>query len=447
MPDHSILAYISEQLSQIPHPVKRWVVAFSGGIDSAVLLHAVATINQRLPQPLPVIALHVHHQLSTQADQWQQHCALFAKALGVDFIAQSVTVNSQGKGLEAAARDARYGVFTQYIQTGDVLLLGHHQQDQSETFLLRLLRGAGVRGLQAMPISRVLGAGHLWRPLLGATKTEITSYAQQHQLLWVDDESNAQEDYDRNFLRHRVVPLLRSRWPAADEQLTKTAARMVEAHALLNEMAETDIANLDQQPARWGCSVNFAEMQKLPQARRNNCIRYWCESIACAIPSADILAEMNTQFFSRTALLSSACVSWGGHEMRQFAGRLYILPILADFDAQTLVVEWDAKDTIQLGTAGSLKCVKEGGLSLPLPQKNYSIRWRQGGERCTPSDRQHSQTLKKLLQEYGLETWLRDRVPLIYCGDELVAVGDLWVNKAYQPKITDSVVSVRWLGA
>lgn len=447
MPDHSILAYISEQLSLIPSPVKRWVIAYSGGIDSTVLLHSVIDVNRRLPTPLPITALHIHHQLSPNADYWQQQCATVAQTLGVEFVTQRVAVKLQGSGIEAAARDARYTVFEQYLQTGDVLLFGHHQQDQSETLLLRLFRGAGVRGLQAMPVSRALGDGELWRPLLAATKAEIASYAQHHQLQWIDDESNTDDGYDRNFLRHRILPLLRSRWSALDEQLVKTTARMGEANQLLNEVAEADLALLDSQVARLGFSIDFNAIRLLSAARKNNTLRYWCESVGYPVPTADALFEIDKQLFSRSALLSSACVSWGNHSLRQFAGRLYLLPALPFFAPDGTANIWDVNngaDVIKLGAAGALKLVAENEGGLRLAHKNYHIRWRQGGERCTPTHRQHSQTLKKLLQEYGLETWLRDRVPLLYSGDDLVAVGDLWVNTAYEPSPEEAVMHIRW---
>ncbi|MFT5419582.1 MAG: tRNA(Ile)-lysidine synthase [Candidatus Endobugula sp.] len=446
MSDHSILAHITEKMSPLPKSVKRWVVAYSGGIDSTVLLHALAECNRRSAQPLVVVALHINHQLSVDAADWQQHCEQVATTLGVEFFTKSVAVQLAGKGAEAAAREARYAVFENFLQEDDALLFGHHQQDQAETLLLRLFRGAGVRGLMAMPESRAIGRGNLLRPLLTVTKADIQSYAQQHQLQWVDDESNAQDDYDRNYLRNRIVPLLRTRWPALDAQLLKTSARMQQANTLLNEVAAEDLLALDAQAARVGFSVDFKKLNQLSHVRKMNFLRYWCESVAYPLPDADQLAQIEQQFFSRSALLSSACVSWANRELRQFAGRLYLMPALSKFTAAELIVEWDCLESLPLGDAGLLQLVNtaETNSGLVLKQQAYQIRWRQGGERSTPSQRQHSQTVKKLLQEYGLETWLRDRVPLIYCGDDLVAVGDLWVNKGYETEDTEASVLFRW---
>jgi tRNA(Ile)-lysidine synthase len=444
VPDHSILAHITEKLSQSAKSIKRWVVAYSGGIDSTVLLHAVVALNKQSSQPLPIVALHINHQLSSDADQWHQHCQQSAVGLGVEYVMQSVRIQSSGKGTEAAARDARYTVFNDFLQVGDGLLLGHHLQDQAETLLLRLFRGAGVRGLMAMPASRDIARGVLLRPLLAVAKADIQSYAQEHQLQWVEDESNAEDDYDRNFLRNRIFPSLRSRWSALDMQLFKTTQRMQESSALLTEVAAEDLLALDQQKARTGFSVDFKKLSRLSIARKNNLLRHWCECLAYPVPDADQLAQIEQQFFSRTAVLSSACVSWAEVELRQFAGRLYLLKALPRFDTQQAVVEWDGKTSLSLEEAGNLHVIAEGESGLLLTSQPYQIRWRQGGERCTPIHRQHSQTVKKLLQEFGLETWLRDRVPLIYSGEELVAVGDLWANKGYEADDSDGAVFMHW---
>lgn len=444
MADHSILAHLTEKLSQIPSEVSRWVVAYSGGVDSTVLLHSLVTCNQQAQKPRPIIALHINHQLSPDADQWQQHTQASAAALGVEYYAQSVTVASSGKGLEAAARDLRYDFFESFLQAGDALLLGHHQQDQTETLLLRLFRGAGVRGLTAMPESRPVGSGVLIRPFLSLPKSTILDYAKTHQLSWVEDESNGDDYYARNFLRNRVLPSLRERWSAVDEQLTKTAGRMQEAQTLLDEVAEADMQQADLRAERTGFSVSYIAISQLSPARRNNCLRYWCGQQGFPVPDADQLTEIADQFFGRSSLLSSACVSWATVELRQFSGRLYLLPTLPQFfDAQT-VVEWDGCSSISLGEAGSLNVCAEAERGIKLPLGTYQIRWRQGGERCTPAQRQHSQTVKKLLQEYALETWLRDRVPLIYSGDELVAVGDLWVNKGVDVTDDQPFVGIYW---
>lgn len=476
--DDSILAHISQSLlfhtdngsvncssfssySFEQVHIKRLVIAYSGGVDSTVLLHGLvaAATQDLIPFSLSsLVAIHINHQLSPQADTWQQHCQHVSESLGVAFFSETVTVASVGKGVEAAARDARYAVFERFLQLDDCLLLGHHQGDQAETVLLRLFRGAGVKGLSAMPISRAIGHASLLRPLLTVDQTAIQTYAQQHQLTWVEDDSNQSDHYDRNFLRNKVMPLMTQRWSSVESQLSKTAETMVETNTLLSDIAEDDLQQLDHQQARTGYSVDFSSLNQLSLPRKKNLLRYWCEKLNYDLPDSQQMMQIEQQFFSRSALLSSACVSWGRYELRQFSGRLYLMEALPKF-ISPLAIQWDGASDIDLQGAGVLRVVnkevvfentsektrkKATPKGIHIKAQAYQIRWRQGGERCTPADRQHSQTVKKLLQEYQLETWLRDRVPLIYADDELVAVGDLWVNKGYELKGTDAKVVVQW---
>jgi tRNA(Ile)-lysidine synthase len=459
--DDSILAHISQSLlfhtasDSVPRAsspsglqqVKRLVVAYSGGVDSTVLLHSVVTAAKQglIPFSLSsIVAIHVNHQLSAQANSWQQRGQQLAESLGVEFFSEVVNVELAGKGVEAAARDARYTVFERFLQPDDCLLLGHHQGDQAETVLLRLFRGAGVKGLSAMPVTRTIGCASLLRPLFTVTQAAILQYAQQHQLTWVEDESNQSDQYDRNFLRNNVMPLMAQRWSSVEAQLCKTAETMVEANTLLSGIAEDDLQKLDHQKARTGYSLDFSSLSLLSLSRKKNLLRYWCEKLNYDLPDSQQVMQIEQQFFSRSALLSSACVSWGRYELRQFSGRLYIMETLSRF-VPPRPIAWDGENDIDLQDAGVLRVVHDDEVrGISLSPQVYQIRWRQGGERCTPVDRQHSQTVKKLLQEYQLETWLRDRVPLIYAGDELVAVGDLWVNKGYELKAIDVNTVVQW---
>jgi tRNA(Ile)-lysidine synthase len=475
--DDSILAHISQSLlhhtvsratcSSIESvnlnlpPLTRLVVAYSGGVDSTVLLHAVVAAAKQglIPFSLSsIVAVHVNHQLSDQANSWQQHCQQLAEGLGVTFVSKTVSVESTGKGVEAAARDARYAVFERFLQSDDCLLLGHHQGDQAETVLLRLLRGAGVKGLAAMPVSRAMGNANLLRPLLAVDQAAIQAYAQQYQLAWVEDESNQSDKYDRNLLRNKVMPLIAQRWPAIESKLCKTAETMTETSILLSGIAEDDLHQLNHQKARTGYSVDFALLNQLSLPRKKNLLRHWCEKLHYDLPDSQQMMQIEQQFFSRSALLSSACVSWGRYELRQFSGRLYLMEVLPKF-ISPLEIEWDGASDIDLQGAGVLRVVNKEAVFENAPEKTrekttlkgisikaqpYQIRWRQGGERCTPVKRQHSQTVKKLLQEHQLETWLRDRVPLIYAGNELVAVGDIWVNKGCEVSDVEGSVSVFW---
>lgn len=428
----SLDSFIQQALSQ--QSIKgRWVIAYSGGLDSTVLLHMVTKANQKLATPKTIVALHINHQLSTYANEWESHCQQIAEALAVEWMSERVDVSVSGKGIEAAARGARYQVFENFLEQDDTLLMAHHANDQAETFLLRLMRGAGVLGLSAMRSERVLGVAKLWRPLLDIGREELETYAGDNNLMWVEDDSNSSLDFDRNFLRHEPIPILLSRWPQAVKQLCATSSRLDEVQQLLNDLAAIDFQELDEREERYGHSIAYKKCAALSAERLTNVLRYWCAQQRFAVPSSDQLSAIHSQFFSMNVPLSSAVVAWGDCECRQFNGRFYLMPLLKKFKpSNNIVISIDIGEekNIKLGVAGELNINRASSNNPVFNAKKVSIRWRHGGERCTPIDRAHSQTVKKLLQEYQLETWLRDRVPLIYCDDQLIAVGDLWLCKA-----------------
>jgi tRNA(Ile)-lysidine synthase len=430
--------------------VKRWVVAYSGGLDSSVLLYLTNVVNRQLDKPKNICALHVNHGLSKNAKAWQSHCQQIAESNGLSFFSQSVVIDKKGEGLEAAARDARYGIFEKFIQPDDCLLMAHHSDDQAETFLLRLLRGAGVLGLGAMPKLRSLGKGQLLRPLLNQSRQVLEDYAKENQIKSIDDESNLSLDYDRNYLRHQIIPLLEKRWPSTSKKITSAVEHLQKSQHLLNELAVIDLENTHPKNERYGKSIDWSVLNALSLERRNNLLRYWSEMEGYALPDIQQLEQINQQFFSQNAMLTSALVSWGDCEIRQFNKRLFLLPRLQKFESSKTSLDWNINEEIHLGGIVRLSAQKQSDSHSALIAINklagqtLSVRWRQGGERCKPKGRSASQTIKKLLQEYQLETWLRDRVPLIYCGDELVAVGDLWVCEEFAVEDMEEGLQIYW---
>lgn len=457
--ESSLLAQL--QASSQNHPyLKRWVVAYSGGLDSRVLLHATVSANQQLAQPLNIAALHINHQLSPAADEWLKHCAQTASTLGLEFFAEHVAVDNSGQGIEAAARAARYQVFEGFLSAQDMLLMGHHSDDQAETVLLRLMRGSGVLGLTAMPTQRELGNSSLLRPLLNYSRQQLSEYAQEHNLNWVEDESNESDIFDRNYLRHKVMPLLHERWPQANKQLSKAATYLQQTQGLLSDLAQLDLSNLDHRLERCGVSVDWQKARALSPERINNFIRYWCEQQQLSAPDSQQLQQVQEQFFRSNSMLTSALVTWGGSgangesnntrvELRQFNQRLYLMPELEKLKPPQEPVTWNSVSDIDMGVAGSLLIDRDDEQGLLLPEKIWQqkveISWRKGGERCTPAGRSGSQTIKKLLQEYQLETWLRDRVPLIYVDGQLAAVGDLWMCQEFVEDNNHPKISVSWV--
>ncbi len=403
------MAFTSEQLRTylpaVASPSSIWWIGFSGGLDSTVLLHALA----QLRLPVQLRALHINHQISPNADAWQTQCADFCAQYSIPFHVEKVRVENTGKGIEDAARAVRYSVFEKNLAPGDYLLTAHHANDQAETLLLRLMRGTGPRGLAAMASVRILGAGLLARPLLHFTRVELEAYAQTQQLSWVDDESNLDDDYDRNFLRNQVMPLLHSRWPEFKRKWQQTAELCARQEAVMEELAREDLVRAAPLAERVGQSIELNALLGLSPARKQNVLRYWLRLINHTTPEQLHWQQIEQQIFGGREDAQTR-VSWGNVALQTYRQRLYALPLqLPELELQ-----------FELRTSNV-----NPRLKTDLP--DLHIRYRTGSERCKPVGRAHSQTLKKLLQEHALEPWLRDKVPLVFSGDDLVAVGDLWV--------------------
>ena len=387
-----------------------WWIGFSGGLDSTVLLHALS----QLKLPVTLKALHINHQISPNADAWQQHCKAVCCALDTAFYAEKVHVKNTGKGIEDAAREARYQVFQRYVGQNDYLLTAHHANDQAETLLLRLIRGTGPRGLAAIASERELvNGGKLIRPLLSFARADLEAYACAQQLTWVEDESNKDDHYDRNFLRNQILPLLQHRWPAFMRKWQQTADLCAQQEKLLAEFAQQDLEKVNPRSERVGQSIDLVWLKTLSPARRQNLLRVWLRNLGCELPESAHWQQLEDQLF-HARIDASVKVAWGKHALQPYQDRLYLLP--AELPSLKLqFIETNSDNAV---------CLRAG-----LP--DIHLRPREGGERCKPAGRAHSQTLKKLLQEYQLEPWLRDQLPLVYSRDVLVAVGDLWVCEGY----------------
>ncbi len=411
---------------------RRVVIALSGGVDSMVLLHVAATL------PLPVTAIHVNHGLSPRADQWQQFCEDQCQRLDIVCLSRRVEVENRGYGIEDSARRQRYGAVAAVLQPGDMVLTAHHRQDQAETFFLRLLRGAGLRGLSAMAPIRPLGQGMLGRPWLHVDKSILQDYARVHQLSWVEDESNTQTRYDRNFLRSAVLPLLRDRWPDIGARIGQTAGLLREADNLLQEYGLQELAVMARRRERLGESLAITPLLALSAARRNHALRTWLHLQAYRSPAYSCFDQVPDLCMARDD--ANPVLIWGDCELRRFRQRLFCLPagVLATGPGPALA-SWNGQGALQLAD-GSVLSARSSAAGLRA-DRSYRISFRyaggqqagapQGRLRAQPHNRHRSQRLKKLLQEYALEPWLRDRVPLLWDGDQLAAVGDLWVERGY----------------
>ncbi len=293
-------------------------MAFSGGLDSTALLHLMRQWCEQHPAAT-LRALHVNHHLLTAADQWAEHCRRMAAQMQIRLEVLEVKVG-QGAGvsIEAAARDARYAALRTHLGEGEVLLTAHHQDDQLETVLLQLLRGAGVAGLSAMPEKADFGRGCHVRPLLGCSRTDLEALVRQAGLAWVEDTSNAQLQFDRNYMRQRVLPLLRERWPQAATTVSRTAGHMAETQTLLDELARLDLAG-----AQEGDCLPVSALQALTLPRARNALRYWIRVAGVRPPSTVKLQEILRQMFESRPDATPR-VAWDGAEISRRRGQLVL---------------------------------------------------------------------------------------------------------------------------
>lgn len=423
MKNKSAVDPVTHALTVLPRAT-RYLVAFSGGLDSTVLLHALA---HRPRRRTPVYALHVNHGLHADAAKWALWCAAFCKSHGVVFTDTSLAIpHAPGSSLEAAAREARYAWLRAHMQPGDVLLTAHHQDDQLETFLLMALRGSGPAGLAAMPAAAPFGAGQLVRPLLGSPRAVLEAYAAQYDLQWLTDPSNADTRFDRNYLRREIAPRLRDRWPAAGETISRAARHCAAAVDLLDGLAARDWVACIRAD---GASLSVARLAALASSRAAQCVRYWLARLGLPAPDekrlGQLLGPMLTAGRDR-----APNVVWAGVEVRRYRDGLYAMPPLPLAPGSEIV--WDTRKPLVL-PAGL------GALHAPskLAGESLTVRFRVGGEALQVAGQAHHRPVKKLLQEAGIVPWMRVRLPLIYQAGELVAVGDLWATAGFAP-------GVRW---
>ena len=438
----SLLDHLQQSLSLYPANTHYWV-AFSGGLDSTVLLHAMSRLKLQSQSKWELSAVHVHHGLNNDADDWAQFCMQFSVELNVPFEQLNVDANAApGVSPEDAARQVRYQAISQLIDTHDVLVTAHHQDDQAETLLLQLMRGCGVPGLAAMPVMGEFSDRHLLRPLLDLSRQQLQQYAQDNQLDWVEDSSNQDQRFDRNFMRHQILPELSERWPATPANIARTAQHMADADELLDQLAQQDIRTLQNQADG---SLLVSGVRALDQNRQRNLLRYWLSSCGLSVPSHRQLQHILTDVLA-SANDATPCVHWAGVEVRRYRDRLYAMPALGTCDAKTQL-DWDMQDALQIPGSGSLQLhdIKGPGLSTSLrDNKLLQVRFRQGGEQVRPALRGHQHELKKLFQEAGIPPWVRERTPILYLDEQIIAVAGLCICEPFQAAEGSSAMSLDW---
>ena len=391
-------------------------VAFSGGLDSTVLLHAAAAVRRRLPGVLH--AVHVNHGLQPGAGAWAAHCGGVCDTLAVPFRLQRLSLRPiSGESLEALAREARYSVLSALLGPDDLLLTAHNQDDQAETLLLALLRGSGVHGLAAMPLVAELGKGRMARPLLDCSRSELEQYARVHGLTWIEDPSNTDTSLDRNLLRRRVLPVLRERWPAVAATLARSAGHCAEAADLVDERVETVLGGLGgQRPG----TLSIRGLVPLHAPLQKAVIRLWLRRLGFLPPSA---ARLDTVLGSVLHARSDANprVLWAGCEVRRYRDDLFAIPPLPPKPAAGSLHWLGPRLELPCGF-GLLERADESVAREQSSDTAYEVRFGATSVTCRAGAAGHRRTLKELFQNQGVPSWLRPYVPLVFDGDRLVAV-------------------------
>jgi tRNA(Ile)-lysidine synthase len=398
----------------------RVALALSGGVDSMVLLDALTPLVAS--HPLLLSAIHVHHGLSPNADRWAHFCAEQCALRNIELTVHRLRLaRGAGKSIEALARTARYECLM--AADADVVALAHHADDQAETVLLQLLRGAGPRGVSAMPGYRE-GRPALWRPLLSLSRQRLHDYASSRGLAWIEDESNVDKKHKRNLLRHAVAPLLSASFPGYPGTLVRAAAHQAEASALLDELAALDAAGAVDE-----LGLDRMRLAALPTARAANLLRWFIRREGLRPPSQASLSEMLRQLVL-TADDAKVSIAHEGCEIGVHRGRILIHPR----PPEPYVLPWQGEREVRL-LWGTLTFVPVRGAGLcidKLKRAPVSLRSRTGGERIQLAPNRPHHAVKKLLQQAGLPRWDRDALPLVWCGDELAAIPGIGVAVAFQ---------------
>jgi len=423
----------------------RIAVAFSGGLDSSVLLHSLVSIPEFKEK---VFAIHVNHGLSPNSKSWIKHCDKFCSGLGVNFIPLTIELENS-KTNENILRKARYEALFSCLKQGDVLCTAHHQDDHIETILFRILRGTGIKGLAGIEKYSQMEGIDLIRPLISYSKKDLLDYADKFEVNWIEDESNEDLSISRNFIRKKVIPNLKNdNWPEYKNSISYLSSKAKEANEILDEIAYLDLKlcaseSLDR--------LSILKIKELSHARAMNVLFTWL-GINTHLGVSNKLTDQVYKSIILASESSNPVVTFGkkgqkgSFQIRRFNNFLHHLPLT---ETETLsnkkVWKWNSDDPLELPTGTlSMQVALGKGISTQLTEPGISIKGRAGGERCKPEGRSKSQKLKKLFQEYGVPPWVRDRIPLVYVGDQLAAVSDLWVCDEFVAKKDERGIVLSW---
>jgi tRNA(Ile)-lysidine synthase len=446
----NLLESVAARLAPLVPSHSRILLGLSGGADSVVLLHLLHQLAPRFQWQLS--ALHVHHGISPNADAWSIFCMNLCVRYAIPLHIEHVDISSLREihGVESAARQLRQAAFAK--QACDVIALAHHADDQSETLMLQLLRGAGVKGLAAMPVLSLskrpfqnslkplqAPLAATLRPLLDVPRARLLEYAAQQELQWVEDESNADAHYPRNFLRHQVFPVLQQKFPNYREVLARSASHLAEANQLLDELAQLDAGTAHDEQ-----SLAVDALRVLSHARAKNLLRYFLHAQGAPMPQLVQIDEMLKQLCGASGD-AAVCVSFGDWQVRRYQGRAYVMRALREFDAN-LSLHWSGENEFAWPALTSRVCFTQAtgeGISLDkLQGEPITLRHRTGGETLRPHSRSPNRSLKNVLQEHLVPPWQRERLPLLYCGEVLVSIVGVAIHTDFQAQVGHSSLLV-----
>lgn len=433
-----VMQAVEAFLKQHAKTCSRILIGFSGGIDSSVLLDALATA---IPDRSRLHAIHVNHGLSEHAGNWNAHCAAFCEHLAVPYSVETVEVDPADKrGVEAAARETRYAVFKRFIQEDEILLLAHHQSDQAETMLLQLARGSGVAGLAAMPAETVFAAGIMIRPFLGLPQAAVSDYAQAKGLTWIEDDSNAELRFDRNFVRHQVIPVLQQRWPSIEATIARSAAHCADANQLVKEYATALMQRLAE-----GEGLSIPALLELDDAACRAVIRQWLSVLGLSCPSSVKIRRIVDELL-RARPDANPLVNWHDVEVRRYRDVMYAMNSLPPTPDEQRRWNMD-KQLLSLTVKGlgrfALQNISGIGLSRQRVRsaRTIELRFAQKGLRCA-IDKCRTRGLGELFQLAAVPPWLRPFVPLLFIDEQLAMIGQFRICENWQSRGGDDALGI-----
>lgn len=426
-PSRKLLIMDLHPLLSLLYPYRKLLVAFSGGLDSTVLLHQLITLRETIAPDLQIRVMHVHHAISPNADEWVSHCERLCAQWNVPLAVAYVHLTDDGKGIEAQARLARYQALAYELRPGEALLTAQHLDDQCETFLLALKRGSGPAGLAAMPARLDFSGTTLLRPLLGQSRETLEEWARLHQLTWIEDESNQDDAYDRNFLRLRVVPVLQQRWPHFARSVARSAELCGEQEALLDELLAEQLSALLLEDG----ALRIAPLVNLSEPRRAALLRRWFAFHKAAMPSRTALQRVWDEVASSREDANPR-LKFGSHEVRRFQGALYWVPSMRE--QEDTVLHWAAPYaplSLPAGL-GKLKLTADGqAVRAPRHDEAVTVRFKASGNHHIVG-RDRGRSLKKIWQELQIPPWQRNITPLVFYGEQLITAPGIFVTREGQ---------------